>query len=211
MSQAFELEAEVRKERGTGASRRLRRLASKVPAIVYGAEKEPLSISIPLKDLVKQLENEAFYSHILNLNVEGTLEKVVLKDLQRHPAKGYPLHADFQRIDDTHKITMHIPIHFLNEEKCVGVKLEGGVISHQMNSVEVSCLAKDLPEYLELDVAELKVGQAFHLSDIQLPAGTTIPALQQGTDHDLTVVNVAKVRGSSADSEDSSAGETESE
>ena len=139
MAEAFVLEAETRNLKGTGASRRLRRLDSKIPAIVYGAGKEATPVTLALKDVIKQLENEAFFSHILTLKIDGKDEKVVLKDLQRHPAKEIPMHADFQRIDESQKLVMHVPLHFINEDKCVGVKVEGGIISHQLTNVEVSC------------------------------------------------------------------------
>lgn len=195
MSNEFTINAESRSVAGKGASRRLRRLDSKVPAIVYGADKDPQNISVEFKDLVKALENEAFYSHVLTLNVDGNREEVVLKDLQRHPSKSVPVHADFQRVDTTHKLHMNIPLHFLNEEKCVGVKQSGGIIAHQMSEVEVTCLAKDLPEFIEVDVADLDVGSVIHLSDLKIPAGVEIRALQLGEDHDLPVVSVNAPRG----------------
>ncbi len=209
MSNEFTINAVSRSDAGKGASRRLRRLDNKVPAIVYGANKDPQQISVEFKDLVKALENEAFYSHVLTLSVDGSNEQVVLKDLQRHPSKSFPMHADFQRVDTTHKLHMHIPLHFLNEDKCVGVKQSGGVIAHQMAEIEVTCLAKDLPEYIEIDVADLAMGSVIHLSDLKLPAGVEIRALQLGEDHDLPVVSVNAPRGGAEETEgdEESAGE----
>jgi len=195
MSNEFIIEATNRSDLGKGASRRLRR-ENRVPGIIYGADKEPSSISVVSKELVKALENEAFYSHILTLKLEGTDVQVVLKDLQRHPAKNVPMHVDFQRVDATHKLHMHVPLHFLNEDRCVGVKSSGGIVSHLMTEVEVVCLAKDLPEFIEVDVANLELGSSLHLSDLKLAAGVEIRALQLGADHDLPVVSVIATRGS---------------
>ena len=201
MSNEFVISAQSRADAGKGASRRLRRLEKKVPAIVYGANKDPQNISVEFKDLVQALENEACYSHVLTLNVDGTDEQVVLKDLQRHPSKSFPMHADFLRVDTTHKLTMNVPLHFINEASCVGVKQHGGVITHQMSDVEVLCLAKDLPEYIEVDLADADVGTIIHLSDIKLPAGVEIKSLQLGEDHDLPVVSVNAPRGAAGDEE----------
>lgn len=211
MSGEFIINAISRADSGKGASRRLRRLENRVPAIIYGADKSPQQASVEFKDLVKALENEAFYSHILTLNLDGASEQVVLKDLQRHPSKSYPIHADFQRVDTTHKLHMNIPLHFLNEDKCAGVKQHGGTIAHQMSEVEVICLAKDLPEFIEVDVANLNIGDILHLSDINLPAGVELKALQLGADHDSPVVSVNAPRGSSADEDEEGAAETDAE
>ena len=205
MSGDFTISATSRADSGKGASRRLRRLESKVPAIVYGADKPAQQISVEFKDLVKALENEAFYSHILTLDLDGTAEQVVLKDLQRHPSKSVPMHADFLRVDTTHKLHMNVPLHFINEEKCVGVKQHGGTIAHQISEVEVVCLAKDLPEFIEVDLAAADIGTVIHLTDLSLPAGVELKALQLGEDHDLPVVSVNAPRGGSADEEEGSA------
>lgn len=193
-SNAFSLDVAVRSDLGKGASRRLRR-QKQIPAILYGGEQAPQIISIELKNLVKQLENEAFYSHILTLNIAGTPTKAVLKALQRHPASNAPTHADFQRVDESHEIHMHVPLHFINEAACAGVKTQGGLISHQLTEVVVSCLPKNLPEYLEVDMADILVGQAVHLSNIQLPSGVKLVELSHGsTNHDLTVALVLAPR-----------------
>ena len=205
MSNEFLIEATTRSDLGKGASRRLRRLENRVPGIVYGADKTPATISVLGKDLVKALESEAFYSHILTLKLDGSDVQVVLKDLQRHPAKNYPMHVDFQRVDATHKLHMNVPLHFLNEDKCVGVKVGGGIVSHLLTEVEVVCLAKDLPEFIEVDVAELEMGNSLHLSDLKLPAGVEVRALQLGADHDLPVVSVIATRATAG--EDAASGE----
>ena len=201
MSDQFEVQAEVREDMGKGASRRLRRHADKVPAIIYGGGKDPQPLTIIRKDFEKSLENEAFYSHILQVNVAGDVQKAILKDLQRHPAKDYVMHADFLRVSDKVAIKVHVPIHFLNEETCVGVKLQGGIVQHQATDIEVSCLPKDIPEYIEVDMAEIETGQIVHLSDVTLPEGVTSVALSLGEDHDLAIASVIAPRGTAADDE----------
>ena len=190
----FSLNANTRNDLGKGASRRLRRNDALVPAIVYGGNKEPQSISIAARELNKALENEAFYSHVIKLSVDGKKEDVLLKALQRHPAKPLVMHADFLRVVAGHEVTVHVPLHFLNEDTCVGVKKSGGVISHTMTDVEVNCLPKDLPEFIEVDMADVDLGDIVHLSSLKLPKGVSIPALAQGADHDLPVANVHAAR-----------------
>ncbi len=152
MAAEFELNAETRADLGKGASRRLRLHADLVPAIIYGAGKDPQSLSIPHKDLMKATENEAFFSHILTINVGGEKQSAIIKDLQRHPSKVRIMHADFQRILLDQAITVEVPFHFLNEESCVGVKTGGGQISHNMTQITISCLPGNLPEYIEVDL-----------------------------------------------------------
>lgn len=188
MTVEFALNAEVRSDLGKGASRRLRRNANLVPAVIYGGEKAPQSISLLAKDLAKLLENEAAFSHVLAVNVAGATESVVIKALQRHPAKGFVLHADFQRVVAGQKLTAHVPLHFINEATSVGVKQQGGEVSHTINEVEVSCLPKDLPEFIEVDLAAVEVGQNLHLSDLKLPKGVELVALAHG--NDLAVANI---------------------
>jgi large subunit ribosomal protein L25 len=190
MAAEFELQAEVRADLGKGASRRLRLQADLVPAIIYGAGQDPQSLSIAHKDLIKATENEAFFSHILTINVAGDKQNAIIKDLQRHPSKSRILHADFQRILLDQAITVEVPFHFLNEESCVGVKTGGGQISHNMSQITISCLPGDLPEYIEVDLADVDVGEALHMSQVNLPEGVTIPALAQGADYDQVVVSV---------------------
>jgi large subunit ribosomal protein L25 len=191
-TQDFILNAEARADVGKGASRRLRRQGAKVPAIIYGGDKEPENISIPQKDLVKQLENEAFYSHIISIKQGNDSQDVILKDLQRHPAKSQILHADFMRVSSTKKLHTRVPLHFLNEDVCVGVKMQGGTILHSMTELEVSCLPADLPEYIEVDLAKAEAGHIVHISDLTLPQGVESVALSHGADHDLPVVTVNK-------------------
>ena len=142
--------------------------------------------------------------------ISGQAHQAVLKDLQRHPAKGFPLHADFLRIDADHKIHMNVPLHFLNEETCVGVKMEGGIISHQLNEVEITCLPKNLPEYLEVDMADVKLGETLHLSDLNIPTGVELVALTHGEDHDLPVCNVHTAKGSKEETQADDGNEEES-
>ena len=190
----FALNAEVRSDLGKGASRRLRRNVSMVPAVIYGGDKAPQSISLLAKDLAKLLENEAAFSHVLSLDVAGTKESVLIKALQRHPAKGFVLHADFQRVVAGQKLTAHVPLHFINEATAVGVKQQGGEISHTINEVEVSCLPKDLPEFIEVDMAAVEVGQTVHMSDLKLPKGVELVALAHGNDLAVSNIHASRVK-----------------
>ena len=162
-NEEFELNCTVRSDLGKGASRRLRRLNESIPAVLYGGGKDAVSLTIAHKDIAKATANEAFFSHIITLNVGSKKEKAVIKALQRHPAKPFILHADFLRVSDKQAITVKVPIHFLNEEKCIGVKLSGGNILKTLNEIEVSCLPKDLPEYIEVDMLEIDLGESVHL------------------------------------------------
>ena len=209
----FILDAQTREDAGKGASRRLRRRAL-VPAIVYGGNKDPQNIAIESKELIKHLEHEAFYSHIISLNIAGKNEDVILKDLQRHPAKAIILHADFLRVSKNQKFTTNVPLHFINEDTAKGVKLQGGVISHSMTQLEISCLPADLPEYIEVDLINVEIGQIVHISDLTLPKGVESVALAHGEDYDLPVVAINKPKGASIDedsADDADAGATESE
>jgi large subunit ribosomal protein L25 len=190
MADVFELNAELRSDKGKGASRRLRRNADIVPAILYGAGKDPQALSIAHKDLHKACDNEAFFSHIITIKAEGKTQEAILKDLQRHPAKDRIMHADFLRIRMDQAITVEVPLHFLNEDSCVGVRQGGGNVSHNMTSVEINCLPGNLPEYIEVDIQTLEVGDSIHMSELKLPEGLTMPSLQQGADHDHVVVAV---------------------
>lgn len=195
MSDQFELQAVVRTEVGKGASRRLRRFEDMIPAIIYGGDKEPQPLSLIRKDLEKALENEAFYSHVLTVNVDSVAEKAILKDLQRHPAKNRVTHVDFLRIKDDVALRMHVPIHFLNETTCHGVKTQGGIIQHQATDIEVQCLPKDIPAFIEVDMLNVHTGQIVHLSDVVLPPGVTSVALALGEDHDLAIASVIAPKG----------------
>jgi large subunit ribosomal protein L25 len=195
MSDQFELIAEVRSDLGKGASRRLRRFDGRVPGIIYGGDKAAQPVSLIRKDLEKALENEAFYSHVLVVKVGNVAEKAILKDMQRHPAKNRVTHVDFLRIDDNVAIKVHVPIHFLNEDTCYGVKTQGGMIQHQATDIEVQCLPADIPTYIEVDMLEVETGQIIHLSDVTLPAGVTSVALALGEDHDLAIASVIAPKG----------------
>ena len=188
----FELNCSVRTDSGKGASRRLRRLTGEVPAIIYGGKKDAEKISILHKDITKALENDAVYSSIISLSIDGKAEDTIIKDIQRHPAKQIILHMDFLRVSKTTKLQTRVPLNFINEDICVGVKLGGGLIAHTMTDIEVSCLPKDLPESIDVDMAEIDVGQIVHLSDLTLPDGVESVSLSQGTDYDLTVAIVNK-------------------
>jgi large subunit ribosomal protein L25 len=195
MSDQFEMQAEVRTEVGKGASRRLRRFDDKIPAIIYGGGKDPQSLSLIRKDLEKALENEAVYSHVLSVNIGNQTEKAILKDLQRHPAKNRVTHVDFLRVRDDVALRVHVPIHFLNETSCHGVKMQGGIIQHQATDIEVQCLPKDIPAFIEVDMLNVHTGQIVHLSDVVLPPGVTSVALALGEDHDLAIASVIAPRG----------------
>ena len=192
MSDEFTLSVKVRQDVGKGASRRQRRLAGEIPGIVYGGPRPPVMVSISHKDIAKALENEAFYSHIVTLDIDGTAQPAILKDLQRHPAKALILHADFLRVNPKRALTVNVPLHFINKDNCVGVKQDGGIIAHTMTELEINCLPADLPEYLEVDMAALEIGHSLHISDIKLPKGVESVALSHGEDHDLPIAAVNK-------------------
>ena len=208
MSESFVIEAEVRVDEGKGASRRLRRLENKVPGIIYGGKDAASSISLIRKDLEKMLESEAFYASVLSIHVGGKEESAILKDLQRHPAKGFPMHVDFMRVEANKALKVNVPLHFVNEDKCTGVKLGGGMIQHQATDIEIQCLPKDIPEYIEVDMLEVDIGQIVHLSDLTLPEGVTSTALALGEDHDLAIASVNAPKGSKSD-DDTGDGEAE--
>ena len=203
MSEQIVLNAEPRSDLGKGASRRLRK-TGKVPAIIYGGDSDPVSITLAHNELIHELDNEAIYSQVLSLNVGKKKEDVILRDLQRHPFKNLVMHADFLRIDQKKAIHVTVPVHFINEEKCHGVKMEGGLLNHLVNEIEIMCLPKNLPEYLEVDVTDLKLGESLHLSDIKLPDGVEIVALTHGEDHDTGVAAVHKTRETKADTDEAS-------
>lgn len=203
----YVLNAEVREVKGTGASRRLRREAGKTPGIVYGGDKEPTQVTLELRELSKAFEDEGFFSHIVKLNVGGTTESVLIKDVQRHAYKPVVLHVDFQRVSNSTVIKQHIPLHFINEDTCKGVKLQGGKITHNMNDVVVICEAGNLPEFIEVDLADVEVGTTLHLSDLKLAEGVQILELTHGADHDSAVVSVDVPKGAAAASEEGEAEE----
>jgi len=206
MSESFVVEAEPRTDLGKGASRRLRR-EGKVPGVIYGTGKEPVSISLEQNALLHQLENEAFFSHILTVKVGKDEEQAILKDLQRHPSKPFIMHVDLQRVSAKEKIRVHVPLHFLNEETAPGVKA-GGLVSHNITEVEVSCLPKDLPEYLEVDLGSLDLEDVVHLSEIPLPKGVELVELLHGEGHDQSVITIHMPRGAKEEeAEEAEAGE----
>ena len=196
MSVSFEVIAQPRATTGKGASRRLRR-AGLVPAIVYGAHQEPEMLTLSHNELIKHLEHEAFYSHVLDLKVGESTTKVVLKDMQRHPARPFVLHVDFMRVSLDEKLRMTVPLHFVNEEKSKGVKL-GGQASHNITEVEVVCLPQDLPEFIAVDMLDMEIGDIIHLSEVQLPAGVS---LAHTPDPDEPVVVIHGARGGSDEDE----------
>ncbi|MBA6327293.1 50S ribosomal protein L25/general stress protein Ctc [Colwellia sp. MB02u-6] len=197
MTDLFTLDAEVRTDLGKGASRRLRH-ASKVPAILYGEGQEPVSLTLAHKNVFRAQQEEAFYSHVLTINVDGKPVECLLKDMQRHPFKQLVMHLDFLRIDATHAVQVNAPIHFLNED--AAEKL-GGTIAHLMNEIAITCLPADIPEFIEIDVANLAVGETIHLSNVTFPTGVTSDELAKGESHDQAVVTVNAPKVPNADSE----------
>lgn len=193
MAKTHQINVEKRDDEGKGASRRLRR-AGFVPAIVYGGELKPVSIQIVHKDVWHASQNEWFYSSILDLSLNGDVQKVLLRDMQRHPFKQLVLHLDFQRVNENEAIRVRVPLHFLNQESSAAGKTSGIVITHELNEVEISCLPKDLPEYIEVDLSALNVDDIVHLSELKLPAGVEIPELRLGKEHDHAVVVAKEVR-----------------
>ena len=202
MAEQIVVRAEFREQLGKGASRRLRRLAEKVPGILYGGGRDPVALTIVYRDLAKAMEDEAFASRILNIEVGDVTQACVLREVQRHPATERVQHVDFLRIREDLPVHMHVPLHFVNEEQCVGVKLDGGRLAHNLIEIEVSCLPRHLPEYVEVDVADMHVGQSLHLSDLALPEGVSIVALGLGADHDMPVISVTARRGGPSEGEE---------
>ena len=189
MGEAFALIAQSREDQGKAASRRLRR-EGKVPAIIYGAGRPPRALSFDHNKVLRQLDNESFYSSVLNIKVGEKSQAAILKDLQRHPARNLILHMDLQRIVDDEAIRMNVPLRFIGEDLAPGVKLGGGTVAHLMSDVEVTCLPKDLPEFIEVDISTLELDQMVHLSALKLPPGVEIPALAQGAEHDQAIVSI---------------------
>jgi large subunit ribosomal protein L25 len=205
MSQQIEIHAELRLDVGKGASRRLRRLAEKVPGILYGGEDDAVALTMKYNELSKAMELESFYSQILNVVVGGKTQQAVVRDLQRNPTDDKVIHVDFLRVRADRAIHVHIPLHFINEEKCVGVRLAGGSISHNMVEVEVSCLPKDLPQFIEIDMESVDLHDVVHLTDISLPDGVSIVALMHDEDHDANVASVQSPRGGGEDEDEAEA------
>lgn len=191
MAKEFQLKATARKDVGKGASRRLRR-ADQIPAIVYGIDKEPQSVVVDHKAMAKALEDEGFYTRVLSLDVDGKAERVVLKDLQRHPYKPRLTHIDFLRISETEKLTMLIPLHFVGEDVAPGVKIDGGIVSHLLSDITVRCLPKHLPEYITVDVSQTTLNQTIHLSNLQLPTGVELVDLAHGEDKPVLTIHIPR-------------------
>jgi large subunit ribosomal protein L25 len=191
MREAFVIGAEVRTDQGKGASRRLRR-TGKVPAIVYGGKTEPQMIAVSHNELSKHLKIEAFYSHILTLNFGGQSEQVVLKDLHRHPARDEILHMDLQRVLADKLLRMHVPLHFKGADVAPGVKTGGGLVEHHLIQVEVECLPKDLPEFIEVDLSNLNVNDSVPMSQLQVPAGVTLIELKHGNDASVVAIHLPR-------------------
>jgi large subunit ribosomal protein L25 len=203
MIDLFTLEAEVRTDLGKGASRRLRH-ANKVPAILYGEGQEPVSLTLEHKNVFRAQQEEAFYSHVLTINIDGKPVECLLKDMQRHPFKQVVMHLDFLRVDATHPVHVNAPVHFINEE---AAEKKGGKMAHHVNEIAVTCLPADIPEFIEVDVANLEVGQTLHLSDVALPKGVTSDELAKGESHDQAVASLNAPKGASDDSEEEAATE----
>jgi large subunit ribosomal protein L25 len=198
MATQHEIKATVRKDAGKGASRRLRR-SGQVPAVVYGGHAEPTSIEILHNTVWLASAHEWFYSSILDLNVDGQVQQVILRDMQRHPVKPLIMHMDFLRVSADELIRVRVPLHFLNQETSPAGKAGGVVITHEVNEVEVSCLPGNLPEFIEVDLVALKAGDTLHLSDIKLPAGVTVPELKLGKEHDVAVVIARQSKAGESD------------
>jgi len=209
MSSVFEFEAVSRTGLGTSAAKATRRNGD-IPAVIYGGSAEPELIELSHNDVMKKLANEAVYSHILQINVDGKVQNAILKDMQRHPAKDIILHMDFMRVDMNEKLKVHVPLHFINQDISVGVKA-GGVITHAMVEVEVLCLPGILPEYIEVDLENVNIGESVHLGDLVVADGIEILALTHGDDHNLPVAQVLKTRVAASDEDEDSSEEVAAE
>ena len=188
----IEINAKERKSKGTGASRRLRHEGT-TPGILYGGVKDAISLEIDTKELFMQFRHEAFHASILTLNLEGKKESVILRDFQMHPVRNNIQHIDFQRINENEKINVKVPFHFVNEDTAPGVKIEGGLVSHIMTEIDISCLPKDLPQYIEVDLGELAMGESIHLSEVTVPDGVELTSLTDENDPAITSISKPKV------------------
>ncbi len=201
MSQQLQISASPRDAVGTGASRRLRRGAERIPGVIYGGGAEPRPLVLSVHELARVMQNEAFHSQILNVVIDGAAEAAVVRELQRDPASDKVLHIDFLRVRVDQPIEVRVPLRFLNEHDCVGVR-SGGNISHNLIEVEISCLPANLPEHIEVDLANLDMGETLHLSDLRVPDGVSIVALTYGAERNIPVVSVQAPRGGVSDSDD---------
>ena len=195
MAANLSMRVQRREAKGTSAARKLRHHESRIPGIVYGAGRPSACFSVESRILKKAMEQEAFFSQILELTVGRQKQKVVVRDLQRHPITDQVLHVDFMRISEDQLVQIAVPIHYLNEDRCEGVRIDGGIIARTLIEVEISCLPKNLPEYFEIDLEHLRVGNSIHLSDLSLPESVEIVALSHGAEHDTAVVSVQTPRG----------------
>jgi len=200
MANSFEFDAQIRSGSGTRAARALRR-DNRIPAVLYGAGGTPMQLSVDHNEVLKNLENEAVYSHILTLNIDGKQESAILKDLQRHPAKSIILHMDLLRVSQSDKIRVHVPLHFVNEDICAGIKA-GGVVTHVLVDIEVTCLPSDLPEFLEVDLSNIEIGGSVHLSDLPVPDGVEIVALLHDAGRNSLVATVQTGKSAEVDGVD---------
>jgi large subunit ribosomal protein L25 len=205
MAISFELNAESRTDMGKGASRRLRH-AGKVPAIIYGGNKDPEALTLSHNELLRNLEHEAFYSHILTIKTSGGNTSAILRDLQRHPSKPVVMHVDLQRVTADEALRTNVPLHFIGEETNPAVKA-GGLLSHEQTEVEIECLPKDLPEFIEVDISGMEIGDTLHLSDLKVPEGVTLLELVRGEDHDQSVVSMHAKRVGGEEAEAAEGGE----
>ncbi len=203
----IEVNADKRTLQGKGASRRLR-ASGKLPGIIYGGDGEPQSIELDHNDMFHKLELEAFHASILTLNIDGNKEQVLLRDVQMHPYKSLVLHVDFQRVDPKKKIHMKVPLHFINADVAPGVKTSGGIVTHVITEVDVTCLPKDLPEFITVDLIDLDAGHTMHLSDIEVPENVEITALAKGDDQAMVTITIPRAVLSSEETE-AEAGEDE--
>ena len=192
MTDQIILNADLRERTGSNKARVIRKVDGMIPAIVYGDEKESLNLKLRLNELTKAAQNELFYTQVLLIKTEGSEEKVVLKELQKDPAKGKFLHADFQRVSSKTKLKVIIPVNFLNEEECVGIKEDGGVVAKAIREIEIMCLAGNIPESIDIDIANLHLGDSLRLTEISLPEGSEIPGLSDETDQMVVSVNAPK-------------------
>ena len=205
MATTHEIKVERRQDEGKGASRRLRH-AGKIPAIVYGGELKPVSIQLDHEPVWLASQNEWFYSSILDLSLAGDIQKVLLRDMQRHPYKQLIMHLDFQRVNENETLRTAVPLHFVGEDKSPAGKSAEVVVTHELTEDTVECLPKDLPEHIEVDLSNLAVGDIVHLSDIKLPAGVEIPELKLGKEHDVAVVIAKHGREDAAEEASEDAG-----
>ena len=192
MTDQIILNADPRERTGTNKAREIRNTDGMIPAIVYGDEKETLNIKLKLNELTKASENELFYTQVLLIKTQENEEKVVLKELQRDPAKGKFLHADFQRVSRKTKLKVTIPVNFLNEEECSGIKIDGGVVAKTIREIEIMCLAGNIPESIDVDIQNLNLGDSIWLTEISLPEGSEIPSLTDETNQMVVTINAPK-------------------